>query len=61
MDNTKLLNANKNKADEFYTKYETIADELKFYKKQFKNKRIYCNCDNPATSNFWKYFVDNFF
>lgn len=31
-----------------------------YYKKQFKDKVIYCNCDNPYESNFFKYFVENF-
>ena len=30
------------------------------YKEQFKNKIIYCNCDSPYESNFFKYFVMNF-
>lgn len=31
-----------------------------YYKKQFKDKVIYCNCDNPYESNFFKYFIENF-
>lgn len=31
-----------------------------YYKHHFKDKVIYCNCDNPKYSNFWKYFQQNF-
>jgi hypothetical protein len=60
MSNRNLNNAKKNKNDEFYTKLEDIENELKHYKEHFKNKVIYCNCDNPEWSNFWKYFSFNF-
>ena len=61
----KLANANLNKArkqknDEFYTQYIDIENELQHYKKHFKNKVVYCNCDDPRKSNFVKYFIDNF-
>lgn len=49
-----------NKKDEFYTQLVDIKNEMEYYKKHFKNKVIYCNCDNPEVSNFWKYFYDNF-
>ena len=58
--NNKLLIASKNKADEFYTKYETIEKEIKYYWQLLNNKIVYCNCDNPLYSNFWKYFKNNF-
>lgn len=58
--NKKLNNAIKNKNDEFYTQLKDIEKELENYKKHFKNKTIYCNCDNPKFSNFFKYFFDNF-
>lgn len=58
--NTKLLKAKANKNDEFYTLLEDIEKELKNYTEFFENKIIYCNCDNPKFSNFWKYFNDNF-
>ena len=60
MGNSVLIAARKAKNDEFYTKYETIEDELKHYKKHFEGKTVYCNCDDPRWSNFFKYFVDNF-
>ena len=52
--------AKHNKEDEFYTLYNDIEKELSYYTKHFKNKIVYCNCDNPKYSNFWKYFYNNF-
>lgn len=37
-----------------------IEDELPFYKSCFKGKIVYCNCDDPNSSNFWKFFYGNF-
>ncbi len=59
-DNTNLHRANKSKEDEFYTQLEDIENELKHYKKDFKDKIIFCNCDDPYESNFFKYFAMNF-
>src|SRR3990167_361294 len=58
--NTHLRKANKAKNDEFYTQLVDIEKELKHYKNQFKNKIVYCNCDDPFESNFFKYFASNF-
>ena len=58
--NTNLHIANKMKQDEFYTPYELIERELIHYKKHFKDKVVYLNCDNPYESKFFKYFIDNF-
>jgi len=58
--NSKLHKANKAKNDEFYTQLVDIEKELKHYKEQFKNKVVYCNCDDPFESNFFKYFASNF-
>jgi len=55
-----LDNAKKLKADEFYTQLSDIEKELKNYKKHFKDKIVFCNCDDPETSNFYYYFVSNF-
>ena len=60
MKNKKLHYAKKHKNDEFYTQLVDIEKELVHYKEQLENKVIYCNCDNPLRSNFYKYFVDNF-
>lgn len=46
--------------DEFYTQISDIEKELRHYKHHFKNKIIFCNCDDPKESNFWKYFFLNF-
>ena len=46
--------------DEWYTKYNDIAEEVGHYKKHFKGKTVLCNCDDPRVSNFFKYFALNF-
>lgn len=48
------------KNDEFYTQLPDIEQELQHYRKHFRGAVVYCNCDNPEQSNFWKYFVQNF-
>lgn len=55
-----LNKAKKQKADEFYTQMVDIENELRNYKTQFRGKTIFCNCDNPYESNFFKYFAMNF-
>lgn len=55
-----LTKAKKVKNDEFYTRLADIENELKHYKKHFEDKVIFCNCDDPEWSNFWKYFSLNF-
>lgn len=58
---TKLMDkAKKEKADEFYTQLSDIENEMRYYKEQFKDKVIFCNCDDPYESNFFKYFALNF-
>ena len=59
-DNTSLQCAKNAKFDEFYTQLQDIENELQYYTVFFKNKIVYCNCDNPHKSNFVKYFVENF-
>lgn len=49
-----------NNTDEWYTTYQTIAEELVHYEKQFKGKIVLCNCDDPFESNFSYYFLKNF-
>jgi len=58
--NRHLAKAKAKKNDEFYTMYSDIEKELIHYKDHFKGKVIYCNCDDPKMSNFYKYFIDNF-
>jgi hypothetical protein len=60
VDHSLLNNAKANKKDEFYTQLIDIEKELIYYRKHFANKIVYCNCDNPKLSNFWKYFYGHF-
>jgi hypothetical protein len=60
MANTVLQVAKKAKHDEFYTQLADISNELKHYKDQLRGKVIFCNCDDPFESNFFKYFAANF-
>jgi hypothetical protein len=55
-----LNKARKQKADEFYTQLTDIEKELKHYKNHFKGKTVFCNCDDPETSNFYYYFISYF-
>ena len=55
-----LNKAKKIKFDEFYTKRADIEDELKHYKEHFKNKVVFCNCDDPSISEFYQYFSAQF-
>ena len=48
------------KNDEFYTLYTDVEKELSLYSQYLKEKVIYCNCDNPYVSNFFRYFANNF-
>lgn len=58
--NSTLQEAKRRKSDEFYTQLTDIEKELRHYKEHFKNKTVFCNCDDPRVSNFFKYFVLNF-
>ena len=58
--NKELRKANKAKNDEFYTQLSDIEKELKNYRNEFKDKIVFCNCDDPYESNFFKYFAMNF-
>lgn len=58
--NSNLSSAKKQKNDEFYTQYSDISNEMGHYRQHFKGKTIYCNCDDPTQSNFWRYFHNNF-
>ena len=55
-----LAQAKDAKKDEFYTQLDDIAKELKYYKPYFRDKVVFCNCDDPYESNFFKYFSLNF-
>lgn len=58
--NSNLHAANRAKKDEFYTQLSDIANELKHYRPHFAGKTVFCNCDDPYESNFFKYFALNF-
>jgi hypothetical protein len=58
--NKNLNKANKAKKDEFYTQLSDIEKELRHYKEHFKDKVVFCNCDDPRVSNFFHYFSFNF-
>jgi len=59
-----LHKAKKSKSDEFYTQYIDIQKEVEAYLEYnadtFKGKVVYCNCDDPFESNFFRYFILNF-
>lgn len=59
-DNSNLHQAKKAKKDEFYTQLSDIDNELKHYRHHFKDKVVYCNCDDPRVSNFFHFFSYNF-
>lgn len=62
--NKLLHKAKKSKSDEFYTQYIDIQKEVEAYLEYnpdtFRDKVVYCNCDDPYESNFFRYFVLNF-
>lgn len=58
--NENLHKAKDAKNDEFYTRIEDVAEELRHYKKHFEGKVVFCNCDDPTWSAFWRYFHLNF-
>lgn len=55
------LNASKAaRQDEFYTQIQTVEDELRHYRPFFLGKSVFCNCDDPFESAFFRYFALNF-
>jgi hypothetical protein len=62
--NQTLSAAKAAKKDEFYTQYIDIQKEIEAYfefdPNTFRDKVVYCNCDDPFESNFFKYFAANF-
>jgi len=62
--NKLLHNAKRSKSDEFYTQYRDIQKEIEAYLEYnpdvFRSRVVYCNCDDPFESNFFRYFVLNF-
>lgn len=60
MANSSLHAAKDAKNDEFYTRLEDINEEMNHYEDKFRGKVVFCNCDDPKWSNFWKFFHLNF-
>lgn len=60
MTGTNLRDARQAKKDEFYTQLADIEKEMRYYRPAFENKTVFCNCDDPFESNFFKYFAMNF-
>ncbi len=58
--NKTLGDAKKQKRDEYYTQLSDINNELRYYTQHFAGKVVFCNCDDPYESNFFKYFAANF-
>lgn len=58
--NKTLIRAGAGKNDEFYTQLGDIENELRHYKDYFPGKTVFCNCDDPYESNFFRYFAMNF-
>ena len=58
--NTDLNAARRAKNDEFYTQRADVENELRHYRDHFKDKVVYCNCDDPRVSEFTRYFTVNF-
>ncbi|MDP9316514.1 MAG: adenine-specific methyltransferase EcoRI family protein, partial [Chloroflexota bacterium] len=58
--NRDFQKARQAKKDEFYTSLSDIELELKHYTSHFEGKVVYCNCDDPRASNFFRYFSANF-
>jgi hypothetical protein len=58
--NQNFHKARRDKKDEFYTQMGDIENELRHYRPQLRGKVIFCNCDDPTESNFWKFFFLNF-
>jgi len=59
-ENSGLHSAKRNKKDEFYTQIVDIEREMRHYRRHFKGKVVYCNCDDPYVSAFSEYFTKNF-
>jgi len=58
--NSSLQTEKTAKNDEVYTQMIDIEKEVAYYRQHFKDKVVYCNCDDPRTSNFFLYFLSQF-
>lgn len=59
-DGLRITQCQKTKKDEFYTQLSDIETELRHYSNHFRGKVVFCNCDDPYESNFFRYFALNF-
>ncbi len=55
--NSNLHMSRAGKTDEFYTPISLIENELRHYREFLRGKIVFCNCDDPYESNFFKYFA----
>ena len=64
MANESLSKAKSKKNDEFYTVFDYIQKEMNAYLEYdpnvFRGKTVLLPCDDPAWSNFTRYFAQNF-
>ena len=60
MSSETLEQAKRNRADEFYTQLSDIEAALRHFSAQLRGKTVYCSCDDPLESNFFRYFALNF-
>lgn len=58
--NKSLHDAKRARKDDFFTRREDIENELSHYAEYFRDKVVYCNCDDPEWSEFWQFFKRNF-
>lgn len=58
--NATLSARNRAGLDEWYTQLTDVEAELRHYRDQFRGKVVFCNCDDPYESNFFRYFAINF-
>lgn len=58
--NSTLNDARIMKNNEFYTQLGDIEKEMFYYREHFRGKVVYCNCDDPTVSNFYRYFERQF-
>ena len=58
--NSHLNRAKISASDEYYTYMKNIEKELPYYKKEYYDKIIYCNCDDIYKSNFVYYLLEHF-
>lgn len=58
--NSNLHAAKAAKNDEFYTQLTDIEKELKHYRPHFRDKIVFCNCNDLKETSFAKFFSMNF-